>query len=618
MFTEVKRYFEDSKEQFLKLSPDGKYVSYVEEIGEYNFLIIVKITTNKIINKICLSEKKCNILYNWTFKENTILLLSDEFGAENWGLYKLNVVSGDLKKIYSKEGIQVRLVSISRNRPNEVLIGINERIKLFHDIYVLDLSDDTMDILFLNNEFLNCIFDLDFRLKIISRVETDKLAYYSVISESEKVRLIDIPFSKISTNYVVYYDFKKNDIYVKVSDNRDDMCRIICIDCISGRSYPFFEVINKEIKTVFVNNKNGEIEGVETEHILRKWEPLSKWFKIHINNLVLKSKFDMCNIEFYGKTDDEKLWLIKLSSAQKKEIYYIYNTMKGSLIKVNMRESKCDISDEIQTSQMYPIIMTVENSHELICYYTIPQEYNVKKTYPMVVLVHGGPWTRDSWGYNARHQWLSNRNYFVLSVNYRGSAGLGNKILQAGKLEFGKGVQADILYAVNEMKKMFPIDSERVGIMGGSYGGYEALMAISLYPYIYKCAISINGYVDLTRLFEKMPDHMCRYLPFYKEYFGDFLDEKYRLLLEERSPVNNISKLDIDSAIMLINSKEDIRSDYNSARIYYEKLVKKNIYCEKLFFNNEGHSVTIRDNKVRMYQMIEKFLHKHLKGVFFQ
>ena len=149
MFTEVKRYFEDSKEQFLKLSPDGKYVSYVEEIGEYNFLIIVKITTNKIINKICLSEKKCNILYNWTFKENTILLLSDEFGAENWGLYKLNVVSGDLKKIYSKEGIQVRLVSISRNRPNEVLIGINERIKLFHDIYVLDLSDDTMDILFL-------------------------------------------------------------------------------------------------------------------------------------------------------------------------------------------------------------------------------------------------------------------------------------------------------------------------------------------------------------------------------------------------------------------------------------------------------------------------------------
>ena len=165
---------------------------------------------------------------------------------------------------------------------------------------------------------------------------------------------------------------------------------------------------------------------------------------------------------------------------------------------------------------------------------------------------------------------------------------------------------------------MFPIDSERVGIMGGSYGGYEALMAISLYPYIYKCAISINGYVDLTRLFEKMPDHMCRYLPFYKEYFGDFLDEKYRLLLEERSPVNNISKLNIDSAIMLINSKEDIRSDYNSARIYYEKLVKKNIYCEKLFFNNEGHSVTIRDNKVRMYQMIEKFLHKHLKGVFFQ
>lgn len=602
--------FDKSKELFVRMSYDGSYVSYIEEIDGINYIHILDAESNIFFKSIKLHNATANIIYTWTYKKNTILFLSDQSNSENWGLYKLDIITEKIEKVYHKENVQVRFISASPNRPHEILIGINEKNKLYHDIYILDLLNNQVQLYYQSNSYIGFVFDLDYNIKLLSKINKHNYETYFIDDDSEPKLIRSVPIESIISNHIVSYDFKNNNITV-ISDENCDTNKLININLISCEEKLICPELSGEIKTVSINPITNNVDGIMYEYIRKEWIYFDNDFKHHMEKI---KKYHDANINILSRSINDDRWLIQISSDKIPESYFVYSKISKSL---SLVVKKCSLIPSDMLSSMNTAKIKSRDGLDLICYYTLPKrKVNHDGMSPMIVLIHGGPWIRDSWDFNTRHQWLSDRGYFVLSVNFRGSSGLGKVFLERGKMEWGRKIHEDIVDATKWAISNFEICKNKIGIMGGSYGGYEALMGISLSPDIFRCAVSINGFTDLNALFKYMPLHMRKHMQLYLQFFGANAFSGNDKELSDRSPVNNTQKLSNMNSILVINSKKDVRSNYDEAVNYVNKMHSMNQECYGIFFKSEGHTITSKVNKLLMYGIIEEFLSSKLGGVF--
>ena len=267
---------------------------------------------------------------------------------------------------------------------------------------------------------------------------------------------------------------------------------------------------------------------------------------------------------------------------------------------------------------MYPVEVKTRDGLTLVCYLSIPYQSDTKlnghpdNPLPMVLFVHGGPWARDSWGYNSYHQWLSNRGYAVLSVNYRGSTGFGKNFINAGNKEWAGKMHDDLIDAVNWAINEKIADKENIAIMGGSYGGYATLVGLTFTPDVFACGVDIVGPSNLQTLLETIPPYWAPMINVFTTRVGDHRTVEGRKLLNERSPLNYTDK--IKKPLLIGQGANDPRVKQTESDQIVKAMQGKNIPVTYVLYTDEGHGFARPENRLSFNAVSEIFLSQILGG----
>ena len=314
---------------------------------------------------------------------------------------------------------------------------------------------------------------------------------------------------------------------------------------------------------------------------------------------------------------DDKVWIVVFTRDNGPSHYYYYDHDKR---RASFLFTDRELLAGLPLAKMIPAVIKSRDGLDLVSYYTLPLQSDENgdgrpdKPLPMVLYVHGGPWARDYWGLDSIHQWLANRGYVVLSVNFRGSTGLGKNFINAGNLEWGKKMHDDLIDAVNWSVQQKIADPKKIAIMGGSYGGYATLAGLTFTPKTFACAVDIVGPSNLITLLETIPPYWKPEIEQFTKRVGDFRTEPGRKLLQERSPLNSVTR--IERPLLIGQGANDPRVKQNESDQIVKAMQAKGLPVTYVLYGDEGHGFARPENRLSFYAIAEAFLAEHLGGSF--
>jgi len=261
---------------------------------------------------------------------------------------------------------------------------------------------------------------------------------------------------------------------------------------------------------------------------------------------------------------------------------------------------------------MEPVMVRARDGLPLVCYLSRPRGPRDRAPLPTVLLVHGGPWGRDVWSLNVAHQWLANRGYAVLSVNFRGSTGFGKAFVNAANLEWAGRMHDDLIDAVDWAIGRRIADPARVAIYGASYGGYAALVGATFTPEKFACVVDVFGISNLVTLMNTIPPYWKAWQTLWKTRMGDYTTEAGRKFLEERSPLNRVDR--IVRPLLIVQGANDVRVKPSESEQIVAEMVRRGIPVTYVYYTDEGHGFRRAENRRSAAAVIEAFLARHLGG----
>ena len=318
-----------------------------------------------------------------------------------------------------------------------------------------------------------------------------------------------------------------------------------------------------------------------------------------------------------SRTLDDNAWIVSFELDNGPVRYYHFDRTQK---KIRFLFTNRSALDGMALAPMHPVVIKSRDGLNLVCYYTLPVGTDLgfdgtpTKPLPMVLNVHGGPWWRDAWGYDSWHQWLANRGYAVLSVNYRGSTGFGKNFVNAANGEWGGRMHDDLIDAVQWAIDERIADSDRVAIMGGSYGGYAALVGMTFTPDVFACGTAVMGPSNLVSFLQSVPQGSGANAQMWAMRVGDHRTADGRSLLQERSPQYFVDQ--IRRPLMIVNGAHDRRVNQIESNQIVLALQRNNIPVTHVVYPDEGHGLARPANRLSFFAVAEAFLATHLGGRF--
>jgi dipeptidyl aminopeptidase/acylaminoacyl peptidase len=317
-----------------------------------------------------------------------------------------------------------------------------------------------------------------------------------------------------------------------------------------------------------------------------------------------------------SRTQDDGTWIVVYSLDDGPLRYYFYD--RSQRMATFLFTDKENLKNK-PLAKMHPVVIKARDGLDLVSYYTLPKgsdsgDGRPDRSLPMVLYVHGGPWGRDYWGFDPIHQWLANRGYAVLSVNFRGSTGFGKNFINAGNMEWGRRMHDDLVDAVKWAVSSGIADPAKIAIMGGSYGGYATLAGLTLTPQLFACGVDIVGPSNLITLLETIPPYWKPAIEQFTTRVGDFRTEEGRALLRERSPLTYADR--IVRPLLIGQGANDPRVKQNESDQIVKAMQEKGLPVTYVLYPDEGHGFARPENRLSFYAVAEAFLAEHLGGGF--
>lgn len=610
-------FFGDPEISGAQISPDGKFIAFVKPFkGTRN--IWVKRTEEPFDAAKPITNDKSRPVaqYFWSRDGKYILFVQDKAGDENYLVYAVNpaespAAGADVpaaRNLTDAKGVRALIHAVPRSEPDAIYIGLNDRDPAWHDLYKVKISTGERTLVRKNTERITSwVFDLKDQLRMATRAADN--------GDTEVLRVDDSGFTKVYTCNVfescgpVRYHKDGQRVYFETNKGANvDLTRLELFDPATAKeelveSDPmnrvdfgkadFSEVSDEIIATSYDD---------ERERIYWKDKSFEADYKL------LQKKLPGKEIGFVSGTKDERLFLIVANSDTEPGERYLFdrNTKKLTL--------QYRIREKLNRDYLAPMTAVRYKSSdglEIPAYLTLPKGVPAKNL-PAIVLPHGGPWGRDSWGYNSIAQFLANRGYAVLTPNFRASTGYGKKFLDAGNNEWGQKMQDDLTWGTKYLIAQGIADPKRVGIMGGSYGGYATLAGVTFTPDLYAAAVDIVGPSNLVTLLETIPPYWESIRKLFSVRMGDPATEAGKAQLERQSPLNHASK--IKTPLLVIQGANDPRVNKREADQIVIALRERNYPVEYLVAPDEGHGFARPVNNMAMFATTEKFLAKYLGG----
>ncbi len=599
----VNDFFKTRDKALYRLSPNGEYLSYLKLEDKKQQLVVENLATGEITSVSRPEERNINF-YCWVSNEDLIYYKEKEGGRFQTDLYIVNRKGADERLLYGTEKSKIRLLEDQLIEDKYLLVTSNKRDSTVFDVYKLNVRDGKMLIAAKNpGNFTNWLTDNKGNLRMA--ISTDGVNESVWCREDEGQ-----PFKKIITNNfkttlwpVAFSEQKPNTIYAISNVNRDKNA-LVEIDCITGEEKSvLFANDSLNVMEAQYSKQRGEMDFVVYETWKKEKHYLNAEAKRVFKNLDKLIPDADSRIIHHDK--NEKHFIIRTFTDRNPGAYYLYDADQNSLKKLS--DLNPSIKEE-EMAEMKPISYMTKDGYTINGYLTLP--VNVGTTnLPVVVIPHNGPGQRNIWGYNAEVQFLANRGYAVLQINYRGSTGYGKAFYAAGFQQWSLKIQEDIKEGVQWLINQKIADPQRVGIYGTGFGGLIAVNSALKNPNIYKCAGSSTGILNLFSYLKSTPPFLTSKLQMFYEIVGN--PDKDADYMRSASPVFHAAKVKIP--LFITQNTTDPRINSNDAVQFVKELRKLNIpvtYVEK----DERITTLDKDEaRKKSYTALEVFLKENLK-----
>lgn len=621
-------YFGNPDKIQVRISPDGKYFSYRAPLNGVMNIWVAPIENPDGAQPITQDTLRGIQAYQWSFKSGNILYAQDKGGDENWHVHLVDVESKTDTDLTPQEEIKgpdgkpltdqntgkiirprADIMSVSRETPNEILIQTNNSEPSNMDVFKIDLNTHKMNLVVKDDAFLQIVADNNNDIRLAARTNPDggQIIYkYKGGSWEEYFRVPQEDMLSFG-----FFGFDKNNANVFMIDSRGrDKAALYTLNLETDEKKVIAESEKSDIADLLVHPTNYEVEAYATNYLRKEWIPITDDAKEDLNYL---GSFKEGELTVYFRSTDNNTWILAYDSPQEYLKYYKYNRVAK---KAELLVSSKPEFDNVELANMYPIEIESRDGLKLVSYLTIPRELDLdgrtSKPAPTVLLVHGGPWGRDNFGFNGLHQWLANRGYVVLSTNFRGSTGFGKDFVNIAAEEWAGKMHDDLIDAVNWMVDEKIADKEQVAIMGGSYGGYATLVGLTFTPDFFACGVDIVGPSNLNTLLNTIPPYWKSFRDVFVQHIGNPDTEEGAALLADRSPLNRVDS--IVKPLLIGQGANDPRVKQAESDQIVEAMNEKKIPVTYVLYPDEGHGFARPENNLSFFAVSEAFLAQHIGG----
>ena len=600
---DMKDFFKNGEKSTLRISPDGNYLSYrADYLGKMN--IYVQKTGDTAALRVTSDTARSIGSYSW--KGGRIIYAQDLGGDENFQLFSVKPDGSDLKALTPFPGYRSDILDdlgYMQGREKDVIVLINKRDKQYFDPYLLNVETGQLTLLFENKQNYDSWYpDNNGVIRMATKTDGVNVTYLYRDTDKDTFNVL-LTTSFKEQFYPQSFDSTNQHVYVMSNINRDKAILVEYDPIAKKEIKELYANPDYDLSGIFYDRKKKVLASVSWTAERSKRHFFDKeWEDIYSG---LEKKFEGYDIEVVATDDNRTKGIVWRGSDRSPGTYHLYHfdTKEASAV-----GNPYPWINEQDMAQMKPVSYTSRDGLTIHGYLTLPKGIEAKNL-PVVVNPHGGPWARDEWGFNPEVQFLANRGYAVLQMNFRGSTGYGRKFWESSFKQWGKKMQDDITDGVEWLKTEGIADPKRVAIYGGSYGGYATLAGIVYTPGLYAAAVDYVGVANLFTFMNTIPPYWKPYLAQIYEMVGD--PKKDSLLLAAASPVLSADK--IITPLLVAQGANDPRVNKAESDQMVDALRKRGVVVEYLVKDNEGHGFHNQDNQYDFYGAMEKFLDKHLK-----
>jgi dipeptidyl aminopeptidase/acylaminoacyl peptidase len=608
-------FFGDPEIAAAQISPDGQYIAFMKPLNKTRNVWVKKTSEPFSTARPVTAEKDRPVAgYFWSRDSKYILFVKDKGGDENFNVYAVSPSAPppagkevpEARNLTDAKGARAQIFEVPRSKPDIIYVGLNDRDKAWHDLYEVKISTGERKLVRQNTDRITgWMFDLNDQLRLATRSADN--------GDTEVMRVDADKLTKVYSCTVmetcapVHFHKDGNRVYMMTNKGAGaDLLQLTLFDPNSqkeefvekdplGRvdlTMPMFsEKSESLIGTIYVDERRKiywKDQGYETDY---------QW---------LQKKLPNKEISFVSHTTDENIYLVSANSDTEPGETYLFNRPAKKLtLEYRIKEEMP--RDDL--AMMKPIRYKSSDGLEIPAYLTLPKGVEPKNL-PVLMFPHGGPWARDFWGFNPLAQFWANRGYAVLSMNFRGSTGYGKKFLDAGNKQWGQKMQDDITWGAKYLVAEGIANPKRVGIIGGSYGGYATLAGVAFTPDIYAAAVAIVAPSNLVSLLETIPPYWEAGRKTFYERMGNPNTPEGRAQLERQSPLNSADK--IRTPLMVVQGANDPRVNKRESDQIVVALRDRGFPVEYLVADDEGHGFAKPVNNLALFAEAEKFFAKYL------
>lgn len=593
-----------------QVSPDGKFLTYLAP-DDNGVLQIWLRTIGQTDDRMLTREKKRGPWgYFWGFDGRQIFYFNDIDGDENGHLFGIDLATGQKRDYTPFDGVQARYIAHSPEVPGSVLVGLNIRDRRYHDVYRIDLRTGAVEMVEENpGDVSSVMADNQLRIRGCTVVCPDggTEARYRPAPGGEWKVLARWPFGEDGGMYGLSAD--GTTLYF--TSNLDaNAGRLMSLDIATGRQTVLAEGPQYDIYPGPVHPRSRKVQAVLWDADHRHWRVLDEDIAPDFAAIEKVRRGD-----FYIASRDlaDRVWTIVFQTDDGPEFFHLYDraTRKATLL----FSSKPDL-ENVTLAQMKPVSFTARDGLTIPGFLSLPpgtedrQDACPTRNLPAVLLVHGGPQWRYSWGFHSEAQWLANRGYAVFQVNFRGSTGYGKKFEAAGNREWGGKMHDDLVDAVKWLIGQGIADERRIAIMGGSYGGYATLVGMTFTPELFACGVSLVGISNLVTFLRTIPPYWAPFKAMWAKQVGDPDTEED--FLKSRSPITFVDR--IRSPLLIGHGKNDARVNQAESEQIVATMKSAGKPVQYVLYPDEGHGLGRAENRMHFNALTEQFLAKYLGG----
>jgi dipeptidyl aminopeptidase/acylaminoacyl peptidase len=588
-----------------RLSPDGAKMSFRAPldgvmnlwVGDRGDFASVKVITN--------DQGRGIPSHFWALDSNHVLYTQDQDGDENWHLYSVDLGSGDIVDLSPFEGTQAQMIAQSEQAPGVVIVGMNDRDPKWHDVYSVELATGERILLSENNGFASILVDNALKVRLAAKSTASGGLQILSKNEDDWQPLFEIAFEDVQTTSILGFDEDNQGIYMLDSRNRNTAA-LVHMNLADQSLTTLAESDRMDISTVLINPRTHMPFAYALDLIRPEW---------HAINLDFIDVIARFNSQLSGGSQvlaqslDNQFWTVYTDESDSSPVYKVFDANTSELTELFVTNPKLN---EQTLAKMHGMVIQSRDGNELVSYLTLPVESDPNNNgrpdspVPLVMLVHGGPWGRDVYGYVSTVQWLANRGYGVLQVNFRSSTGFGKAFLNAGNEQWAGAMHNDLLDAKNWAVEQGITSADTVAIMGGSYGGYATLVGLTFTPDEFSCGVDIVGPSNLVTLLESIPPYWESFRQVFARAIGDPETEGGLSLLKERSPLTHVDQ--ITKPLLIGQGANDPRVKQAESDQIVEAMKSKGIPVTYVLYPDEGHGFQKPENNLSFFAVAEAFL----------